>query len=301
MKVVAIVVNYDADDLATRCTSRLYECSQGELDVVVVDNPPPHDRGLPLRDLDPRARVIWNETNVGFGRACNIGADATEADFLAFLNPDVIVQPGWLDPLLRAFESNERIGIMSPTVLRRGDPLPSKTGAAETAAVPGCSLVISRDAWRRLGGFDSTMFLYWEDTDLCWRAWLDGWLVMEHFEAVVLHEHGLTGGGPQWKGQQIQNGLYTYLKLMRARYVAVFLLVSFLRTLKLALQQRDPRLWSGWFWNLRRLRATAEARKRIATTVGRRRRLEKLVVGHQRRAWREQRARAASQRPRLLR
>jgi hypothetical protein len=191
--------------------------------------------------------------------------------------------------------------------VRRGDPgnrpgelsLPvaantRSPGVRETAAVPGCALMIRHVAWQALGGFDERMFLYWEDTELCWRAWLLGWRVLEDLEAQVYHRRGGSAGGRRWDAEQTKNGLYTYLKLMRWRRVLPFAArLAAISVAKLVLY-RSPDPLVGWAWNLGNLRATLAQRRAIA----RLRRadpaaLERLIRAHERRQRAQRRAREA--------
>ena len=136
-----------------------------------------------------------------------------------FLNPDVFVTPDWLAILVRRVAEYPDAAIICPTTLYPDQPVPIATTAVEeSAAVPGCAMLMPRAAWQELGGFDERIFLYWEDTELCWRAWLLGRRVLADLEALVYHERGGSGGGGRrWDAEQIKNGLYTYLKLMRWR------------------------------------------------------------------------------------
>ena len=66
---------------------------------------------------------------------------------------------------------------------------------ALVASIPGAALLIKRDVFFALGGFDAAYFTYLEDVDLCWRAWLAGYEVRYVPEAVAHHRYGQSGGG----------------------------------------------------------------------------------------------------------
>jgi GT2 family glycosyltransferase len=154
------------------------------------------------------------------------------------------------------------------------------------AAVPGCSMMVRRSAWEELGGFDEHFFLTWEDTELCWRAWLSGWRVLEDLESHVWHLG--RGSWRRWAAEELHNGVYAHLKLMRWRRALPFIGKSVARTLvKLALL-RDSALIGTWSRIRAELPAVRAERRRWLQDAGRSRRLERLVSAH---VWRRRRER----------
>ena len=164
-------------------------------------------------------------------------------------------------------------------------PEPTAEQYREVAAVPGCAMLVRRRAWEELGGFDEHFFLTWEDTELCWRARLGGWRVLEDLQSHVWH----LGRG-SWRrlaGEELHNGLYTYVKLMRWRRTLPFVARSAGRTaVKLALL-RDRALLGAWSRLYRELPKVRRERARWLKDERRSRELEQLVRGHRRRRRRE--------------
>jgi N-acetylglucosaminyldiphosphoundecaprenol N-acetyl-beta-D-mannosaminyltransferase len=105
----------------------LAACQRHEPDarVVVVDNSPhPGEVQLP-----PHSQVIHPGENLGYGRACNLGAEQTSTDFIAFLNPDIRLQGPSLSELAAALHSRPAVGIATgPTVDRDGERIPAAWG-----------------------------------------------------------------------------------------------------------------------------------------------------------------------------
>ena len=282
-------------------------------EILVVDNASPDGTARLVAERFPQARLIANAENAGFGRACNQGARAARGEYLVFLNPDVTVTPGWLDTLVRHMAAHPDAGIICPqtlypdeagrgtwdrglggeTAARAPSPRPQAPGVAETAAVPGCALMVRRAAWQALGGFDEAFFLYWEDTDLCWRAWLLGWRVLEDLEAHVYHERGGSAGGGRWDAERTKNALRTYLKTMRWRSALPFAAATLVKSLAKIALRRARGLPGAWAWNARHLGETLARRRELA----RARRidpatLERLADAHARRGRKERRSRA---------
>jgi len=164
-----------------------------------------------------RVRLLRGQGNIGFAAACNRAAAQSQSDMLAFINPDVILQADAILRLAdalraapppaivggdlrneagrpergsrrdrltlwRAFTSFsglsrlERAAPMLRDFNRHSDPLPSQPVAV--GAISGALLVIRREDFARLGGFDEGYFVHVEDLDLCRRAELAGWPVL---------------------------------------------------------------------------------------------------------------------------
>ncbi len=290
-----IVITYNSADLLPAFFAAIETTRYAPYEVLVVDNASSDGTTQAVAARHPAARLLANAENVGFGRACNQGAQAARGELLVFLNPDVIVTPDWLAILARHMAERPDAGIICPTTLYP-DERPStfersnvqtferSSGVGETAAVPGGALMIRRAAWERLGGFDEAYFLYWEDTDLCWRAWLLDWRVLEDFEACVYHERGGSAGSQRWDAERTKNGLRTYLKVMRWRQAAPFAVLLAAKTLAKIALRRQGGLLAAWAWNWQHLGETLARRRELARA---RRRdpaeLERLAAIHERR------------------
>ncbi len=164
----------------------------------------------------PRVRRLVLERNVGFARALDAGVLASEGELIFAMNPDVVVRPGFLEPLVRALAAAD-VALASPRVLLAGDAQRPESlnalrltdgalrvealdprGASEGSrpipfAIGGACL--ARRALFVEQGFDALFApFYWEDVDLCLRAWGRGERVLEVPESVVEHHHRGTIG-----------------------------------------------------------------------------------------------------------
>jgi GT2 family glycosyltransferase len=133
-----------------------------------------------------KAHITRNARNVGYGRAHNQNRARFRGRYLLFLNPDVILPRDLFSEMVGFLDRNPAIAIAGPMILegteRRPFPprrfypgealLPLEPGLdrKEPAWITGCCLAIDRNAFESLGGFDPDYFLYFEDTELCWRA-----------------------------------------------------------------------------------------------------------------------------------
>jgi GT2 family glycosyltransferase len=225
--ITAVIPNFNGAHLLPDCLGSLAEQQGVDLRVVVVDNGSVDESEAVVR----RFGAVWRPlgANRGLAAACNAGAADARDEFLFFANVDMRFEVDCLAELVaclrargeEAFSADplqfdwhgERI-IHYRTVLRptRGTrerladgfvQLPPLTrsyapAAAECEIPWGCagSLLVRRAAFERLGGFDPTFFLDFEDVDLCWRAGLRGqshWFVPR---ARLYHHWGACNAGP---------------------------------------------------------------------------------------------------------
>jgi N-acetylglucosaminyl-diphospho-decaprenol L-rhamnosyltransferase len=258
-----ILITYNSAHLLPTFFETLAHTSGVSYEVIVVDN---RSADTTCADVAGRAgvRLIAQAENLGFGRACNQGAAAASGEVLVFLNPDVTFTPGWLVQLAAGLREHSDAAILCPETLYPGQAIPDSAAVTieERDCGSGSCMAIRRTAWEELGGFDEQIFMYWEDTDLCWRAWLRGWRVLRDRRAVVYHTRGGSGGGRHWVAEATRNGLYVHLKLMRWRIALPFMARQALASLMRA--ARGTRgLGDAWAWNMRHLGQTLAQRRSI--------------------------------------
>lgn len=209
-----VVVSYNKKEDVTRCLASVKQTAHPSFEIIVVDNASTDgsaDAAAGFADVVS----IRSDVNLGFGGGCNAGARRARGEHLVFLNPDTVVEPDWLTALLKPFETQPGVGLVTSKLLMLNEPSRINTcgntvhltgltlcrglGAAresfdsdeEVAAVSGAAFAIRRKVFESLGGFDETMFLYMEDTDLSMRARLAGWSSFFAAESVVYHDYSL--------------------------------------------------------------------------------------------------------------
>lgn len=214
-----IVVNYNGGEQLVACLASLYaDPAAAYYELLVVDNASTDGSGAQAAAGFPQATVLTSPRNLGFGGANNLAAERARGQVLAFLNPDTVVEPGWLAPLLAVLAENPRVGLVTSQIrllddrdrintagndvhlsgltLCRGMGRPASTLAvsAEVAAVSGAAFAIRRELFVDLGGFDADFFMYLEDTDLSLRARLAGYQCRYVPASVVYHDYALHFG-----------------------------------------------------------------------------------------------------------
>lgn len=205
MKVALILVHYHTPDLLRKAVEAIrsdMRSSGIEGEIIIVDNGS-SDRDKELIGSLP-ARVLDPGVNLGYAGGINLGAGATNADIMIFMNPDVQVMPGSLGALVsvlcngvpaagpKFFLDPERKILLPPLMeLKRRNELIWRTsalgedwarwvrsmwrvharrhweagGAIESYSLSGALLAVRRDAWNRVGPFDEAYKLYYEEAD----------------------------------------------------------------------------------------------------------------------------------------
>jgi GT2 family glycosyltransferase len=218
MKTTIIIINHDGCDLLTRSVPAAVEAATkaGGHPVVVADDGSTDDSIEFLCRSFPGVEVLALPRR-GFGATCNASVAAAETDVAVMLNNDVVVTPGFLEPLLAGLAQPDVFAVGSMFLNPDGsltDALGNRTSGAwrgpflsihhETRAnrlertcpqlyANGGAMIFWRDKWQALGGFDPLYHpFYWEDVDLGYRAWGRGWRVLYEPASVVYHDQGST-------------------------------------------------------------------------------------------------------------
>jgi GT2 family glycosyltransferase len=216
LKKSIIVVVFNGAGYLEGCLSSVLAEIKPEDEVILVDNASTDDSASQVRQRWPQVKLICNQSNRGFAAACNQGAGQATGEVLVFLNQDTRVSPGWLEGLLRPLEQDPGVGLTTSKLLLmsrseqiqmcgqdihftgftfgRGFLCPSSEYSQPEAvsAVAGASFAIRRRLWEQLGGFDDNLFMYYEETDLCWRARLAGFSSEFSPDSVVHHDHSFS-------------------------------------------------------------------------------------------------------------
>lgn len=215
-----IIPNWNGARFLPVCLDALRRQTYPSIEVIVADNDS-HDesRALLARDY-PEVRLLALDSNRGFTGACNAGIAAAEGVFIALLNNDTEVDPGWAAAVIDAFDRCPEAGSVASKMLLfdRRDHLHTAgdlftrdgravnrgvwerdTGQydAESFVFSACggSSVYRRALLDAVGALDDDFFFSLEDVDLGWRAQLAGWRCLYVPGAVVYHHLSASGGG----------------------------------------------------------------------------------------------------------
>lgn len=214
-RVRVLVVNHNSGIWLERCLASLQAQTMADFEVVVVDNAS-IDLSRNVAMPDSRFRHLPLAENRGFAAGNNLAARDARTPWLALLNPDAMAEPDWLEQLLAEAErqpeclvfGSTQISAEDPGILDgtgdclslfgmtwrsgHGRPLREPLPEGPVLAVCGAALMIRRDGFERLGGFEETLFCYVEDVDLCFRARLQGAGIWQSSRARVRHVGGAS-------------------------------------------------------------------------------------------------------------
>ena len=190
--VSVIVVAFNSAPCINECLDSILEQQGARFEVIVVDNASADDTLKVVRGMGRGIRLLANQENIGFGRGCNQGFGASAGRFLLLLNPDArLPERDSLARLCQVMQENVRWGLAGTRVTESGgtiDFLPSASYPDQHRAhcdfsqlpgsidwVFGASMLIRREVFSAVGGFDPAFFLSSEETDLCLRIRQHGW------------------------------------------------------------------------------------------------------------------------------
>ena len=249
--ISVVIVSYNTAELTQRCLRRLLDSRTDDVtfDVTVVDNASADGSADAIARAFPEVRLIRLPVNVGWGRGVNRGAVASTGRYLLLLNPDTAPvghpvaelfrfareHPGhgiYTGRTLHADGTDDRYSCWGLPSLRgyvgfatglsaafphrtwanpEGLPGYDRRSVREVPAVSGCCMLIERQLFDRLGGFDPQYFLYSDDIDLCARAAALGARPVVVPDAAVVHVGGASSSS---EGQNIKilRGKATYVR-----------------------------------------------------------------------------------------
>jgi GT2 family glycosyltransferase len=292
--VSVVIANFNGRHHLERCVPALFATSGVSFEVIVADNGSSDGSVAWLAASWPQARVLAFGRNLGFGEANRRAALEAHGRYVAFLNSDTVVEPGWLAALVEALEAAPEIAAAC-SVLRllehpelvnaRGggmsrlgygldlDYLLPYEGPPEASGKPpladvlfptAAAMLMRRDEFFSLGGFDRSFFMYHEDVDLGWRLWLAGRRVVVCERSVVYHRFLGTSKAARGLRWRALLGLRHNLRTLVKHYEPWNLALAVRRLLIVLLRERAYlHILHALAWNLLHLPGTIAARARV--------------------------------------
>jgi len=212
--VTVVVINYNGGQHVLKCIQSLLQTDYGNYKVVVLDNASRDYSTENIRKKFPNIELVNLNTNVGYAGGANLAISLFQDDYIVILNNDIYVDSNWLHELIKTAESNPKAIMIGPRVLHSSDrttsfagayityPIigsgiiginekhPNYRGIVKSSYAAGAALLLRRNEALSIGNFDSDYFLYWEEIDFAWRAWICGYQVLMNLDACVYHDGG---------------------------------------------------------------------------------------------------------------
>lgn len=219
--VSIITVNFDHPEVTCQLLSSLRKVTYPNIEIIVVDNASPNDDPSIIRRSFPEITFFRSSENLGFAGGNNLGIRHAKGDYILFLNNDIEVEPGFLEPLVRKLISNPGIGAVSPkikyfyrpdliqysgysginpyTIRSRGQGFRQKDDDrfnrdAPTAFVHGAAMLVPKEVIRKVGLMAECYFLYYEELDWGFRIRKAGYRLWYVHNSVVFHKESVSTG-----------------------------------------------------------------------------------------------------------
>ena len=207
--VSIIIINYNGKKYLEKCLKFLETIEYENYEIILVDNNSTDDSVEFVKNSYPSIIIIKLDNNYGFAEPNNIGAKNAKGNFLLFLNNDTEVTPNFVTELVKAAKTDKQIAICQSLLLKpngeidsSGDFLDTLGRAYSSKIKPksikeilsarGASMLVKREIFENLGGFDKEYFASFEDVDLGWRCWIAGYKVIVVPSSIVYHSGGQT-------------------------------------------------------------------------------------------------------------
>ncbi|RYF86948.1 MAG: glycosyltransferase [Chitinophagaceae bacterium] len=237
-----IIVNYNVKYFLEQCLHSVTKAAaQVQTEIIVIDNHSTDDSLAYLRPKFPQVIFLQNETNSGFGKACNRGLQAASGDFILFLNPDTLVAEDSFAKCVAFFQANPACGALGVKMIdgsgcflkesKRAFPSPltslfklaglsrlfphssifsryhlghlKKEQNHEVDVLAGAYFMTRKEVLEKVGAFDEAFFMYGEDVDLSYRIQKAGYKNYYFSETTIIH----------FKGESTKRGSLNYVKM----------------------------------------------------------------------------------------
>ncbi|WP_192347335.1 glycosyltransferase family 2 protein [Algoriphagus sp. Y33] len=239
--VAIILVNWNGYAFTADCLESLRLVHFPDFGVILVDNASDNREGQKLKAEFPEIDLIETTSNLGFAGGNNVGirkALETGYTHVMLLNNDTVVEPEFLDQMIKKFEDNPLLGIVQPLIfflhdrekiwsaggkwsqllcraITRGDRkykeeyLPND---CELDWATGCCMLIAREALLKTGLLNEQYFTYFEDVEWSLRFRKKGFEINLATESIIYHEAGASSKKEHSEGTLSANAFYFHVR-----------------------------------------------------------------------------------------
>jgi GT2 family glycosyltransferase len=259
--VSALIVSQNGKEVLLQCLRAFYATADVPVEAVIVDNASTDGSAAAVAAEFPKATVLIQPKNRGYGRAANVGLERCKGRFVLLLNPDITMDPQFVGRLADFLLTRPDAGGVGPRVLmpdgsrdpdaRRSFPVPRtllyrsvglsrlfpksprfgrynmghlpESDVHETDAGTKDCLMLRMAAIDRIGFFDPRYFMFGEDIDLCYRLKLGGWKLFYLPTATAVHQkRAVTSKAQREALYERHRSMWTYHFKHHAEGVSAF-------------------------------------------------------------------------------
>lgn len=207
--VSIIIINYNGKSYLEECLQSLKKITYNNFEIILVDNNSTDNSVEFVKNHYPSIMIIKLDKNYGFAYPNNVGVKNARGELLLFLNNDTSVDPQFVTELVDAINSDSKIAICQSMLLKPNGEVDSSgdfidhigiaysskkkiENVREILSAKGASMLVRKEIYNKLGGFDEKFFISFEDVDLGWRSWILGYKVVVIPKSIVFHKGGKT-------------------------------------------------------------------------------------------------------------
>jgi GT2 family glycosyltransferase len=253
--VSIVIVNYNTKDLILQCLQSIYENTVGvDFEIIVVDNASEDESCASIKEKFPKVILVESKYNLGFGKANNIGAKLASGNFLFLLNSDTLLIENSIKVLKDFLEksNDQTIGVVGCKLLDKDKKphisygnFPSiyqeifeygllkifkkyyaeklspsitdkSTEIKNVDYIIGADMFFKKSVFDAVSGFDEDFFLYYEETEICFRLKKLGYKIVWNPNTSIIHYVGSSGKTNEkfnyWIFEQLQISKNLYYK-----------------------------------------------------------------------------------------
>jgi GT2 family glycosyltransferase len=253
-----IILNWNSVGYLKKCLATIKAETNGlSYEIIVIDGASYDGCAEMLSSDHPDVRFIQLHENVGFARANNHAAQFARGQVLLFLNPDTEIREQAITRLYAAYTETSGAGAAGTTLLNSDNSLQTsavqafpaisnqifdfdfflnrfpmlplwgnaalyQAAPAQVQVVSGACLMVRKSVFQEVGGFNTSYFMYAEDSHLCWDIRRKGYKVMYLPGGKIVHFGGGSSSskGSSFSSKTFRNSIYIFLKHTRGRHYA---------------------------------------------------------------------------------
>lgn len=211
--ISVIILSYNGSNDLIKCLNSLNNLNYKNTELILVDNNSQDNSVEIVKNNYKNVKIVELKKNFGFALGNNIGVACANGDYIVLLNQDTVVDKNWLTELVKVAKSSEKIGIVGSKIYYydkrniidfAGSSCDKYGNTRQIGAekrdnkvlnikrksfyICGASLLFKREVYENIKLFDPFYFMYYEDVDFCWRAWISGYDVIYTPKSFIYHK-----------------------------------------------------------------------------------------------------------------
>lgn len=272
MQLSIIIVSWNVKDLLLKCLHSIYQHTQGiDFEIIVVDNDSKDNTVLIVAQNFPQVHLVISNQNLGFAKANNMGLEHAQGKYVLFMNPDMELVENSFSKLIHLMEQDEKLALSTCQLIypdhSRQNNIKNNPGFCDqflillklhhlfkpkclqrylakdfdytkqqdVKQIMGAFTFCNGEVIRKLGGWDSNFWLWWEDLDLCKRVQNAGYKIIYTPNTKIVHHEGKSFEQKQSLEKQIRFNRGMRLYFRKHMGFLVYLFISLLGPVSLLL------------------------------------------------------------------